>query len=306
MVNTKSNDFDEVFRLGSEVKQAVNKLYRLLELDIDGVFRYMLLFKKKKYAAMTIERMKDGSIKNSLELKGLDIVKRDWCQLAADAGRAVINIIMTDKAEDTRLSEIQEHLEGLKTALLEGKVNIKDLEITKQLTKDPSDYPDKKSLAHVQVAMRLNSGGGKKLRAGVEYIICEDGSGLSATQRAYGGEEVRSSTSLKVDTLYYLSQQLLPVVSRLCDPIEVILASHWSILSLLSSDWSILLILASHWSRGWTAPGWPRVSASTPASTRAGPAGRTATRTARPWLGTRTRSGQTHKHSTLFIFAKFF
>ena len=70
MVNTNSNDFDEVFKLGREVKQAVNKLYRLLELDIDGVFRYMLLLKKKKYAAMTIERAKDGTIHNALELKG--------------------------------------------------------------------------------------------------------------------------------------------------------------------------------------------------------------------------------------------
>ena len=152
----------------------------------------------------------------------MDIVRRDWCQLAADAGRAVINIIMTDKSEDTRLAEIQEHLESLGAALKEGKVALKDLEITKQLTKDPSDYPDKKSLAHVQVAMRLNSGGGKKLRAGdtVEYVICEDGSGLSATQRAYHVEEVKTNTSLKIDTLYYLSQQLHPVVSRLCDPIE--------------------------------------------------------------------------------------
>ena len=70
--------------------------------------------------------------------------------------------------------------------------------------------------------MRLNSGGGKKLRAGdtVEYVICDDGSGLSATQRAYATEEVKSNKNLKVDTLYYLSQQLHPVVSRLCDPIE--------------------------------------------------------------------------------------
>ena len=152
----------------------------------------------------------------------MDIVRRDWCQLAADAGKAVIDIIMTDKAEDTRLSEIQEHLESIKTALHEGKVALKDLEITKQLTKDPSDYPDKKSLAHVQVAMRLNSGGGKKLRAGdtVEYVICDDGSGLSATQRAYAVEEVKTNTNLKIDILYYLSQQLHPVVSRLCDPIE--------------------------------------------------------------------------------------
>ncbi len=41
--------------------------------------------------------------------------------------------------------------------------------------------------------MRLNSSGGKKLKAGdtVAYVICEDGSGLAATQRAYHVDEVR-------------------------------------------------------------------------------------------------------------------
>ena len=222
MVNTNSTDYEEVFKLGREVKQAVNKLYRLLELDIDGVFRYMLLLKKKKYAAMTIEKTSDGRMKNTMELKGLDIVRRDWSQLAADAGKAVINIIMTDKAEDARLGEIQDHLEALRKSLVDGQVSLKLLEITKSLTKDPNDYPDKKSLPHVQVAMRINSSGGKKLRAGdtVQYIICDDNSGLSATQRAYSVEEVKTNSSLKVDTVYYLSQQLHPVVSRLCDPVE--------------------------------------------------------------------------------------
>ena len=43
-----------------------------------------------------------------------------------------------------------------------------------QLTKNPEDYPDKKNQSHVQVALRLNSKGGKKIRAGdaVSYIIC--------------------------------------------------------------------------------------------------------------------------------------
>ena len=45
------------------------------------------------------------------EFQGLDIVRRDWSQFAADAGKAIIDIIMTDKSEDLRLSQIQEHLE---------------------------------------------------------------------------------------------------------------------------------------------------------------------------------------------------
>ncbi len=49
------------------------------------------------------------------------------------------------------------------------------LEITKQLTKNPENYPDGKNLSHVTVALRHNSRGGKKLVQGdtVSYIICQ-------------------------------------------------------------------------------------------------------------------------------------
>jgi DNA polymerase elongation subunit (family B) len=53
---------------------------------------------------------------------------------------------------------------------------LKNFEI-QSLTKNPEDYPDKKSLPHVQVALRMNSGLGKKMRSGdtVYYVICEVG-----------------------------------------------------------------------------------------------------------------------------------
>ena len=34
----------------------MNKLYRLLEIDIDGVYKSLLLLKKKKYAALSVQR----------------------------------------------------------------------------------------------------------------------------------------------------------------------------------------------------------------------------------------------------------
>ncbi len=68
----------------------------------------------------------------------------------------------------------------------------------------------------------MNSKGGKKLRAGdtVAYVICDDGSQLAATQRAFHVEEVKENSNLKVDFHYYLAQQLHPVVSRLVDPLD--------------------------------------------------------------------------------------
>ncbi|MPC84954.1 DNA polymerase alpha catalytic subunit [Portunus trituberculatus] len=54
-------------------------------------------------------------------------------------------------------------------------IGLEKLAITKTLTKRPEDYPDVKSLPHVQVALRVNAHGGKSLRQGdtVSYVICD-------------------------------------------------------------------------------------------------------------------------------------
>ena len=55
-----------------------------------------------------------------------------------------------------------------------GENNLEDFVITKSLTKHPNDYPDKKNLPHVQVAMRMMSND-IRVQAGdvVPYIICK-------------------------------------------------------------------------------------------------------------------------------------
>lgn len=55
MIATGSTDIAEVMALGQRAKELVNKHYRLLEIDVDGVFKSMLLLKKKKYAAVKME-----------------------------------------------------------------------------------------------------------------------------------------------------------------------------------------------------------------------------------------------------------
>ena len=56
---------------------------------MDGVFQRLLLLKKKKYAAVTVTRGRDGSMVTQQEIKGLDIVRRDWSQLAIQSGKYV-------------------------------------------------------------------------------------------------------------------------------------------------------------------------------------------------------------------------
>ncbi|XP_030058230.1 DNA polymerase alpha catalytic subunit isoform X2 [Microcaecilia unicolor] len=222
MINTNSTNLEEVFKLGNKVKNEVNKLYKLLEIDIDGVFKSLLLLKKKKYAALTVEPTGDGQYVTKQELKGLDIVRRDWCDLAKSTGNFVISQILSDQSRDTIVENIQKKLTEIGENVIGGSIPTTQYEINKALTKDPQDYPDKKSLPHVHVALWINSQGGRKVKAGdtVAYIICQDGSNLSASQRAYAPEQLQKQDNLAVDTQYYLSQQVHPVVARICDPID--------------------------------------------------------------------------------------
>lgn len=60
MINSNSQDVQKVYQIGNKIKGEINRQYRLLELEIDGIFRFMLLLKKKKYAALIYNQKPNG------------------------------------------------------------------------------------------------------------------------------------------------------------------------------------------------------------------------------------------------------
>ncbi|KHJ48876.1 DNA polymerase [Trichuris suis] len=220
MIKTNSSNLDEVLALGKKVKTEVNKRYRLLELDIDGVYKKLLLLKKKKYAALAVEQGPDGQWTVKKELKGLDIVRRDWSEVAVMAGKRVVDQILSDLQVDDMLDNIMSYLSELATAIRNSSLPLEAYVIHKQLTKNPADYLDKTGQPHAAVALRMNSLGHHFQHGDViDYVICLDGTSNPATKRAYHLKEVQAQ-SLSIDVKYYLSQQVYPVVARLCEPIE--------------------------------------------------------------------------------------
>lgn len=224
MINTNSIDYDEVYKIGSNIKQIVNKTYKCLELDVDGIYKYLLLLKKKKYAAVSIAKVGD-EFKCTQELKGLDIVRRDWSKLAVIAGNFILSEILSDKPMDERIENIHAKLEKVKDDLMNGVTYPSLLEITKQLTRALNEYSDASQLPHVTVAMRMNKQRNRNFKRGdvVGYIICDDGTSAAAMKRAYHIDELKDPANkdkLKPDVEYYLSQQVFPVVFRICEPLE--------------------------------------------------------------------------------------
>ena len=150
MINTNSTDLAVVKEMGNMVKKEVNKLYKSLELDVDGIFKSMLLLKKKKYAAVVIKE-ENGKITYEKELKGLDLVRRDWCPLSKDTGKYVVDQILSGNPREDIVMAVHEYLENLATNVRNGSVPLGQYVITKGLNKNPRDYPDCKGQAHLQV-----------------------------------------------------------------------------------------------------------------------------------------------------------
>lgn len=47
MINTNVDQYDEALKIGNDFKSQVNQRYKLLEIDIDNVFRRMLCTPKE-------------------------------------------------------------------------------------------------------------------------------------------------------------------------------------------------------------------------------------------------------------------
>ena len=229
MIHTNSRDLEEVRQIGNRIKKEVNKLYRLLEIEIDGVYKTMLLLKKKKYAALVVNSdAATGKITTTRELKGIDMVRRDWCPLSKEIGSKVLDFIMSGKlSRDDVVESIHHLLAQQAKAIRTGKVKLGKYIITKGLNKAPHLYPNASSQPHLVVALRQIAAG-RSVNPGdhIPYVICkkpEDGVKQTPAQRARAPDEIlrsrKTKTPLEVDYEWYLEHQILPPISRLCSVI---------------------------------------------------------------------------------------
>ncbi|KZV91997.1 hypothetical protein EXIGLDRAFT_615021, partial [Exidia glandulosa HHB12029] len=223
-LNSGKLTLKEAKQVANEFKKVVNEQYKLLEIDLDGVFQRLLLLQKKKYAALKVEGV-DDKMFTTKEVKGLDMKRREYCALSKDVSNYVLDQILSGEATEVVVEKIHEYLTSLGNDVRAGKLATEKFIIHKRLGKRPEDYPDAKSQPHVQVALRLQKEGNARIGDVIPYIFCAKENATQA-ERAFHPDELRRSEKadekdkLKIDFEFYLSNQILPPIERLCDPIE--------------------------------------------------------------------------------------
>jgi DNA polymerase alpha subunit A len=85
-VNTNTTVLSDALRMSRELKKAVNDRYKLLEIDLDGIFQRSLLFQEKKYAAVKVN---EGWKTTSIETNGLIMKRRGLSALSKNVSQCV-------------------------------------------------------------------------------------------------------------------------------------------------------------------------------------------------------------------------
>ncbi|KAL9941657.1 DNA-directed DNA polymerase alpha catalytic subunit pol1 [Verticillium nonalfalfae] len=218
MINANVENVADAFKVGAEFKKAVNERYRLLEIDIDNVFRRILLQAKKKYAAINLVE-NNGKYIEKMEVKGLDMKRREYCGLSKEISGKLLDEILSGEDTEVSISRIHDYLREIAAKMREQSIPAQKYIIFTQLGKGPKEYPNGDTMPQVQVALR-DIARGKNVRKGdvISYIITGDGqSSEPAPKRAYTPSDVlKPESGLAPDVEWYIAKQIFPPVERLC------------------------------------------------------------------------------------------
>ena len=187
--------------------KAINKeLPGVMELEFDGFYpRGIFVAAKKRYAL--------ANEKKELVIKGLEVVRRDWSNIARRTQREVLKALLVQGSEKKAVDIIHKKIEALNSK----EVPIEDVTILTQLTRKIKDYS---SIGpHVAAAKKAEKKG-YEFEPGqmIKYIVTKGGGSIS--ERSYILEEVKKQ-DMEYDSEYYINNQLLPAVERIFSAIGV-------------------------------------------------------------------------------------
>lgn len=199
----------------SQVVEKVNLgLEKPMELSFENYIRRLIVTAKKHYTMLVEDEKGHRGIVN----KGIESVRRDWCDYSSDCMDNVIEILLGDEDVGSGIKKSIQFVKNEANRLIDGNVILDKLVLSKKLSKPLTSYDAK--AVHCMVAKKM-AARGKSVEIGdrVSYIITNNGKKL-ISDKAEEVELVRDG-NFKIDHDYYIQHQLLPPVMRVFEVIGV-------------------------------------------------------------------------------------
>lgn len=209
------------------VNDIINKINSTLEAPMELVFENyierLIVTAKKRYTMLTV----DDKGRKSITSKGIEVVRRDWCDYATEAMDKVVEILLKEKNVSIATKKIKYMIQIQADTLKESKgivenlisINlIEKLILSKKLSKILTLY-DAKAI-HWTVAKKMMQRG-KQVEVGdrVSYLILNNGKKLISDKAEDADYVIQGKSEFKIDTDYYIYSQLLPPIMRVLEAI---------------------------------------------------------------------------------------
>ncbi len=196
---------EELIKKAEEFVGKVNKqLPGIIELEFRGLYEGGIFVAREKGEVGAKKRYALIDYQGSLEIRGFETVRRDWCTLAKEIQRKVLITILKEKNPAKAVELVRETIKRIK----ERKVLLEDLIIYEQITRPLSQY--EQIGPHVKAAKKALARGRLIGEGMVIGFIIVKGSG-SISDRAEPAEDVKLED---YDPEYYISHQILPAAMR--------------------------------------------------------------------------------------------
>jgi DNA polymerase I len=213
-VKTDINDLEKAAEKGKEIAKFVTGRLDGLELTFEKLFKTFLILSKKRYAGWSFEKVNNGW-KDELSMKGIETIRRDWCDLTSKTLFSVLNILL--KEQDTK--KAFNYAKDILAKLEKNQIPIEDLIVTKSISKSLKEY--KGIQPHIELVKKMRQRspvGVPGVGDRVGFVIVR---GLQLmSDRAEDPEYVKQH-GLKVDSRYYIESQLLPPLERVFEAIGI-------------------------------------------------------------------------------------
>ncbi len=207
MVKFDTDDMEKIRGIASSLAIEISDtLPGIMELQFEKVFKRFIPLSKKRYVAWKFEPTKDGW-DESVEMKGIETVRRDWCQLVSESMRNVIEIMLKENDVKKAVS----YFKGVINSLVKGEAEISKLVITKTITRKPENYDGIQP--HVELAKKIMSRGGEVgVGDRIGYVIVK---GMDILSKRVEDPSYVVEKGMEIDSNYYIENQLLPPIERI-------------------------------------------------------------------------------------------
>ncbi|KAK6005069.1 hypothetical protein QM012_007848 [Aureobasidium pullulans] len=211
MVKFGPTDLAKAMELGEEAANYVSsKFIKPIKLEFEKVYFPYLLINKKRYAGLFWTNPNKW---DKMDSKGIETVRRDNCRLVQTVIETSLRMLLIDRD----VQGAQDFVKDTIAELLQNKVDMSNLVITKALTKN--DYAAKQ--AHVELAERMkkrDAGSAPALGDRVAYVMVKGAAGAKNYEKSEDPIFVLEN-NLPIDTRYYLDNQLAKPLGRIFEPI---------------------------------------------------------------------------------------